>query len=509
MATRGTGEGPNPLATSRRRPKLNIVEALKDSTADAESALTVRVADLAVNPDNPEARSVPDEGLVASIGQVGVLVPLIVQSRAVFVERHPEHADVVDDVPYVILAGHERRAACLVAGVDEVPYIVRDDMDSDDVMVGENLHRVALSPLEEAVTFARIMERQGLSQRKLSEHLGVPQSQISKRLALLRLPELVRTQVADGSVTIETALEVGQILGDDPAVAARFVELAAEGSTHNYRWHANQAVRDAAHQEQVRRAEAAAAEEGLPFVADPAKKFKNRSYEHQVTTKAAIAKARKAGTLAVGPGSGADAVTYYTLEAAKPGKQSLSKYEQDQRDEDRARKDAMKARRVALGNVLANRSALGDSFIPLRTQLILEGHGLNAEVGKVAYRVSAEIGLGPQLDEPVQSSNYYTWTSAVRALPLDDPDRLRLAGLILASAAEVHASWQHGTWGVLHVLYLDWLEQHGYVPTAWETAKRDKAREAIPAHATDDSPGDSAESPDPETTTETTEEEGA
>ncbi|WP_340541026.1 ParB/RepB/Spo0J family partition protein [Nocardioides sp. GXZ039] len=489
---RKTGMGTNPFGTKKPgRANLGVVTALREAAAADEAATAMPVVDLAPNPENPESRSQADEGLVASVTKVGVLVPLIVQSRSVFLAALPQHADAVGDAPYVILAGHERRAACVEAGVDEVPVIVRDDLVADDVMVAENVHRVALTPLEEAAVYRRVMDRQELSQRALAGHLGVPQARISKRLALLKLSPLAQKRVASGEMGLETAQEVAARLPEgDEDVAAEFDRLLVERPN----WGAEVIASEAVHQVEAARRlaelEKQAEDEGVVFVADPRNKFKGREGQHRLTTKREIEKARKNDHLVLGPTTGYGNTQdwcYYTLAAPKTSKPALSKWELEAREEERGRKEAMKARREALATIVTRKGALSPTALDeLRIEATLAGKHLNADAKTVCMKLALAAGLGPAASDLSEKPTHYEWMEAVlKQCPRGGADRARIAALGVVAAVEECASWTHRRWGVLDLVYFEWLQGQGYVPTEWESARLRKVQDEV---------GDSAES---------------
>ncbi len=136
------------------------------------------------HPDNPPGRQQVDEDLVTSIRSVGLLQPLLVKPA--------------DGGRYTIIAGHRRRAALVAAGRTEALCVLGelDGPDVDVAMLAENGRRRGLSALEEAAVYARLRDRDGLSQRAIAERVGVNQSQVSRLLSLLKLPDQARAAVA-------------------------------------------------------------------------------------------------------------------------------------------------------------------------------------------------------------------------------------------------------------------------------------------------------------------------
>ena len=133
------------------------------------------------------------DALAASIQELGLLEPLVV-TRV--------------DVPvagYELVAGHRRLAALHIAGKTEAPCVVFETAE-DRLLVhaAENFQRADLTPLEEARLIRRLMEA-GTSQRKLSAAIGRSQSVISRRLAMLDLPDDIQRSVEDKTLTLGDA----------------------------------------------------------------------------------------------------------------------------------------------------------------------------------------------------------------------------------------------------------------------------------------------------------------
>jgi ParB/RepB/Spo0J family partition protein len=159
----------------------------------------VAVGVLEPAPDNPRRNVTADAELVDTIKSLGVLEPLVVsKTRA---------------NGYTVIAGHRRLAAAKAAGLDDVPCIVHDDLDDRtraEMMLVENLQRADLSPLEEAGAYRRLIDL-GAKQRDLAKVVGRSQSHISKRTALLKLPEAGRAALDSGGISIDVALDIAKL----------------------------------------------------------------------------------------------------------------------------------------------------------------------------------------------------------------------------------------------------------------------------------------------------------
>jgi ParB/RepB/Spo0J family partition protein len=165
---------------------------------DLYAALPVDV--LTVHPRNPRRELGPDDDLADladSIRSRGVLEPLVV---------------TLDDTGgYHVLMGQRRLAAARIAGTDRVPCIIRGDVDEVDAlidMLGENLHRAALSPIEEAQGY-RQLTLDGLDAEEIADRLGRSRGTVRARLGLLDLPEETRAKVHHGQITLDQAAALG------------------------------------------------------------------------------------------------------------------------------------------------------------------------------------------------------------------------------------------------------------------------------------------------------------
>src|SRR5215472_1295357 len=153
----------------------------------------VSVADLVPCSDNPRRSRGKLKDLTASIASVGLLQPLLVTRTA--------------DGRFQIVCGERRWAAAIRAGLDVVPCILCSltEIQRHEAMLIENVQRSALSKLDEARAYARLMDL-GLSQSQIASRVGKSQSHISRRVLLLSLPDETRALVDDGELPVEQAL---------------------------------------------------------------------------------------------------------------------------------------------------------------------------------------------------------------------------------------------------------------------------------------------------------------
>ena len=169
-----------------------------------------------VGPNLHQPRTIFDEDdlreLAESIKEVGVLQPIVVRKRpqsqieaarreaaAKPAEPHNMFDGRMDSM-YELIMGERRWRASQIAGLKTIPAIVKTTADDDmlrDALL-ENLHRVALNPLEEAAAYQQMIDDFGLTQAQLSKSVSKSRPQIANTLRLLNLPATVQKKVASG-----------------------------------------------------------------------------------------------------------------------------------------------------------------------------------------------------------------------------------------------------------------------------------------------------------------------
>lgn len=153
---------------------------------------------LDIVPNAHQPRTIFDEDelreLASSIKEVGVLQPIVVRPIKDADKNNKEIAH------YELIMGERRWRASQIAQLDTVPAIVRTTADENmlrDALL-ENLHRVALNPLEEAAAYSQMIDDFGLTQIQLSKSVSKSRPQIANTLRLLNLPASVQKHVASG-----------------------------------------------------------------------------------------------------------------------------------------------------------------------------------------------------------------------------------------------------------------------------------------------------------------------
>lgn len=198
-----SGNGQVAAGTPEDEPAAKDEKQFVDSPipeARRVSSLSVLTMDSIVPSErNPRENIENVEDLAQSIAAVGLIQRIKVKPLA--------------GGRFEIVAGHRRFAAAQHLGWTEIPAEVEDlsDRDTDEQRLVENIQREDLSPLEEARALADLTKKYGYSQRALADRVGRSQSHISKRLALLELPEQVVEKVIEGTVSLDDAQQLGKL----------------------------------------------------------------------------------------------------------------------------------------------------------------------------------------------------------------------------------------------------------------------------------------------------------
>lgn len=156
-----------------------------------QGEVRIPIEKLKANPNQP--RKIFDEDslqeLAASIREHGIIQPIIV-------EESP-------DGTYIIVAGERRSRAARLAGLREVPAIIRNYSDERrlEVALIENVQRSDLNPIEEAQAYKRLMELTGLSQDEVAARVGKNRSTVANALRLLKLPEDMQNALSAQQMT--------------------------------------------------------------------------------------------------------------------------------------------------------------------------------------------------------------------------------------------------------------------------------------------------------------------
>ena len=152
---------------------------------------SVPLGEIQPNPEQPRARFEGLDELAASLKVHGVISPLIVRPR--------------EGGGYVLIAGERRLRAAGLAGLDEVPVVVREDAGDAEVQLElalvENLQREDLDPVEAARGYKRLQQAFGYTQEEIAAKVARDRSTVANSLRLLKLPSRVLELIQDGRLS--------------------------------------------------------------------------------------------------------------------------------------------------------------------------------------------------------------------------------------------------------------------------------------------------------------------
>ena len=192
MAVRkGLGRGLDLLIPKDEGMPKKSTEKNKENKEPKENqVLTLSIHDVEPNREQPRKNFDEDAllELAESIKQFGVLQPLLVQKK--------------DDY-YEIIAGERRWRAAKLAGLKEVPVIIKDFSDQEVVEIAliENIQREDLNAIEEAVAYKRLMEEFHLKQDEIAERVSKSRTAVTNAMRLLKLDERVQDMLIQDMIS--------------------------------------------------------------------------------------------------------------------------------------------------------------------------------------------------------------------------------------------------------------------------------------------------------------------
>ena len=191
--SRGLGKGlesliPNAVGEAKIKREEASEETGKGEARKAETILKITM----VEPNRKQPRKNFDEDslqeLCDSIKQVGLIQPILVQDR----KSH-----------YEIIAGERRWRAAKMAGLKEIPVIIRDYSDREimEISLIENIQREDLNPIEEAQAYKRLLTEFNLKQDEVAERVSKSRAAVTNSIRLLKLTDKVQQMVIDDMIS--------------------------------------------------------------------------------------------------------------------------------------------------------------------------------------------------------------------------------------------------------------------------------------------------------------------
>lgn len=201
-AARGLGKGLDSLIPVAV-PKTEPVEKKEAGQEDNTQGIYVKITKVEPNREQPRKNFDEDalQELADSIKQYGIVEPLIVQDRKTY---------------YEIIAGERRWRAAKLAGLKEVPVIVRNYTEQEIVEISliENIQREDLNPIEEAQAYKRLLTEFNLKQDEVAERVSKSRTAVTNSMRLLKLCDEVQQMIIDDMITTGHARALISI--DDP-----------------------------------------------------------------------------------------------------------------------------------------------------------------------------------------------------------------------------------------------------------------------------------------------------
>ena len=191
MAARGLGRGldsliPNAVGEAKAKKETKTVAAEEKNGQETVVKISM------VEPNRKQPRKNFDEDalqeLSDSIKQFGLIQPILVQDRK-------DH--------YEIIAGERRWRAAKLAGLKEIPVIIRDYSEREimEISLIENIQREDLNPIEEAQAYKRLLEEFHLKQDEVAERVSKSRAAVTNSMRLLKLSDEVQQMLIDDMIS--------------------------------------------------------------------------------------------------------------------------------------------------------------------------------------------------------------------------------------------------------------------------------------------------------------------
>lgn len=173
-----------------KEEKKDVAEDKKEKKDSESGELLVKINQVEPNRDQPRKDFDEDSllELADSIKQFGILQPLLVQKKKDY---------------YEIIAGERRWRAAKLAGVKEVPVVIKSYTDQEIVEISliENIQRENLNPIEEAMAYKRLLEEFSLKQDEVAERVSKSRTAVTNSMRLLKLSNRVQQMIVDDMIT--------------------------------------------------------------------------------------------------------------------------------------------------------------------------------------------------------------------------------------------------------------------------------------------------------------------
>ena len=176
--------------SGKKEPEVKVVEKIVEKVVEKPAEVRLKIGELEPNREQPR-KNFDEDGLIEladSIRQFGILQPILVKKKQDY---------------YEIIAGERRWRAAKLAGLKEVPVIIKEFSDQEAVEISliENIQRESLNPIEEAIAFKRLMDEFHLHQDEIVERVSKSRTAVTNSMRLLKLDDRVQQMVIDEMIT--------------------------------------------------------------------------------------------------------------------------------------------------------------------------------------------------------------------------------------------------------------------------------------------------------------------
>ncbi len=195
-----------------------MAAVFEDNTTKSKDSISkARLTDIEPNKNQPRKKfdDAEIQALADSILEHGVIQPIIVRP--------------LPDERYQIVAGERRWRACKMAGLTEIPIIVRELTDADTAKIAliENIQRSDLNPVEEAAAYKQLIDQFGMTQDEVAKMVGKSRSVIANSVRLLNLPDEIQDMLKNDRLSVGHAKALVGV--DDIDFMIEMARKAADG----------------------------------------------------------------------------------------------------------------------------------------------------------------------------------------------------------------------------------------------------------------------------------------
>ncbi|MDY2922025.1 MAG: ParB/RepB/Spo0J family partition protein [Eubacterium sp.] len=190
MASKGLGKGLDSMIPPKRTARAQAQASVADKNVNKSGEVILKINDVEPNKNQPR-RTFNEDSLIElseSIKQHGIVQPLVVAKQKDY---------------YEIIAGERRWRAAKIAGLKEVPVIIKDYSPQEimEVALIENIQREDLNPIEEAKAYKNLIDEYNLKQDQVAEKVSKSRTAVTNALRLLKLDDRVQEMLINESIS--------------------------------------------------------------------------------------------------------------------------------------------------------------------------------------------------------------------------------------------------------------------------------------------------------------------